>query len=409
MKVPNGRSRPNRREEVRLKSQPDRQAGRELARGRSRGVVRALCLRGAAILLGLLVAGVMAEAALRALGVEPLQLRGKLFLSEETHPARNFHCYTSNPHGEFRRLPDVNRGEWRLWNYLLPPQELPLSRLAGTPYCVEYELSAQGLRNPVIDSVPPAGRDRIVCVGDSFVFGEGVPDAGTLPRQLEARLGTRYEVDNLGKVGDDTSKEIERIQVARSLIACNRILLVFIANDISCPEQLAARQTYINDLINVRDEYLLQRDFGAWYRGRSRLLALVGSNLAMRQIGKETIQWYRDLYDPKQNEPGLTQLRDQFRRLAKLDSCQVALVLYPLMEGLESTYPLEPVHATVSRLAQEAGLPVCDLAPAFAGQKTAEMQVHPVDHHPNSKAHKIAAKAIETWLRRSQPGFLSSN
>jgi hypothetical protein len=214
---------------------------------------------------------------------------------------------------------------------------------------------------------------------------------------------------NLGVVADDTRGEIDRIRAARSSIVCNRILLVFIPNDIRFSAQLAGRQTYINDLINIRDEYLQRRQSGAWYHGHSRILALVGSTLAMRQISDETVQWYRDLYDAGQNQEGLAQLKNQFRQLTQLESCQVVLVLYPLMEQLESQYPLESVHNIVARLAQEAGLPVCDLAPAFAGQRTTEMQVHPVDHHPNSKAHKIAAEAIETWLRQNKPSFLKSH
>ena len=46
-----------------------------------------------------------------------------------------------------------------------------------------------------------------------------------------------------------------------------------------------------------------------------------------------------------------------------------------------------------------------DLAPVFAGRDTASLWVHSVDHHPNGKAHGLAAGAIAEWLR-TIPGFL---
>ena len=52
-------------------------------------------------------------------------------------------------------------------------------------------------------------------------------------------------------------------------------------------------------------------------------------------------------------------------------------------------------------------MPVLDLAPFFEGRKTSALQVHPADHHPNGKAHRIAAEAIVGWLRDEVPGFLA--
>ncbi|MFQ5416820.1 MAG: hypothetical protein ACE5FL_07210, partial [Myxococcota bacterium] len=176
--------------------------------------------------------------------------------------------------------------------------------------------------------------------------------------------------------------------------------------DIALSPELRRRQAYINDLIVVRDEKLADYEAGAWYRGRSRLLERVGSFFAMRRITRDTIDWYRDLYDPEKNAAGLRELSEAFESLAQLPGARAALVLYPLMEGFEDGYPLTSVHAEVTARARRAGLPVLDLAPSFDGADTSALWVHRADHHPNARAHARASEAIIAWLREDLPGFL---
>ncbi len=369
---------------------------------------RTVLLRLLAVLFGLLIAVLGAEIGLRVCGYRPQLGTSKLLLRNQLRLSQVFHCYPSNPHNEFQPVPDISKGLWRLENSMLPPRKMPPGELGQTPWCVEYNLSEQGLRGRQYDFTPPVGTSRIVCVGDSFVFGDGVPLEGTLPVQIESQLGTGFEVVNLGVSGLNARQELDRLMAAQSKMNFSRVLFVFIANDIEHGPKLAARQTYVNDLINIRDENLRQIQTDAWYHGRSRLLDTVSSHFAMRRITTETIQWYLDLYDPAYNRQGLNLLAQNFHQLAQLESCQVVLVLYPLLEGLEGDYPLAPVHERVSQLARQAGLPVCDLAPAFAGRNTEQLQVHAVDHHPNSKAHALAAEAIVKWLKSEVPDFLPS-
>jgi hypothetical protein len=44
------------------------------------------------------------------------------------------------------------------------------------------------------------------------------------------------------------------------------------------------------------------------------------------------------------------------------------------------------------------GVPVLDLLPAFQGRKAKDLWVSPGDHHPNERAHAIAANEIGRFL-----------
>jgi hypothetical protein len=350
---------------------------------------------------------VTAELALRVTGWQPASTLSKQSLIDRSPDRRVWYdCYPSNPNDEFRPLPDTSRGAWALVDDLLPPDELPLAELARTPWCVEYRLSNQGLRDVERAPEPRVGVARVALVGDSFVFGEGVPVEKNLCADLQARLGPSAEIVNFGWPGDDTRRELERLEPGVGALHLERAVVVFIANDIEMGPELQHEQDYIHDLIQVRDRYLADRQSRSLL-GASRLFRLVARSWEMRDVKARTIQWYKDLYDPARNAVGLQRFGGYLARLAKLAGCRVVLVLYPLLENLEEGYPLQGVHDRVAAMARSAGLAVLDLAPVFAGQSTSSLWVHPCDHHPNSRAHAIAARALGDWLERDARGFLA--
>ncbi len=379
---------------------------RKTAHAAPRSRARTLVLRGMSVALGLLVAVVVLEAAQWALGLEPPKLRTKRHLRSHSGLRADYHCYASNPNLEFQPTPAVSKGTWELRTFMLKAATLPLERLAETPWCVEYRYSKNNLRDRNYETLPAPGVLRIAAVGDSFTFGEGVPIDLTLFRQLERLLAPRVEVLNGGRPGFDTLREIGVLSDLAANANCRRALVVFVPNDIELSDELAKRQTYINDLINIRDEYLEERQSRAWYAHGSAILQYLGSQWEMRRIAQETIQWYLDSYELEHNGENLRRLEEHLRQMANMPRCRVALVLYPLIEGLERDYPLAPIHRCVAEMARRVGLPVLDLAPAFTGHTTPSLQVHPTDHHPNGTAHKIAAEAIVDWLRRDLPWFL---
>jgi hypothetical protein len=364
--------------------------------------------RLAGLVLGLGVALGVVEIGLRVTGWEPAARRSKRSLIDRSPNRRVWYdCYASNPNGEFRSLPDVTVGSWLLVDNLLPPAPVPFEKLRETPWCVEYELSSQGLRDKerAADAVP--GVVRVALVGDSFVFGEGVPPETSLPARLQSELGPSFEVLNLGWPGDDTKREVERLSGAIASLHLRRAVVVFIANDVPMTPELQREQDYIHDLVQYRDAYEARSRGGSGTILGSRLLYLLGVRFDMRRVTSRTIRWYRDLYDPSRNAPGLGALQASLAELAKLQGCRVVLALYPLLEGFESAYPLQSVHDSVAAMARSAGLDVVDLAPAFAGRRTESLWVHPSDHHPNGSAHALAARALVEGLRGSANGFLA--
>jgi len=83
-----------------------------------------------------------------------------------------------------------------------------------TPTICSNSAGIRGRREYAAD--PPPGLRRALCVGDSFVFGEGLRDEDTMPARLEAELNApgpdRWEVLNLGVHGYGTDQQWLRLQ-----------------------------------------------------------------------------------------------------------------------------------------------------------------------------------------------------
>ncbi len=368
---------------------------------------RRIVFRLLSVIFGLLVGLGAVQLVMWAAGIEPTRRFAKRYLLDNrSSPSVPYHCYPSNPNGELRRVPDDVGDGWELFDSHIPKRKLPLARLDETPWCMDYRISSQGLRDRVYGPKQPAGKRRIVCVGDSFVFGVGVPPELTMVRSLEQKLGPSVEIVNAGRPGMNFTRELAAVPELLGQLGVSRLIMVFIANDISFGPELSRQELEVYDLINIRDTHFSEDHMDRNWLSYSRLYNGISARRQLARIGRETVDWYNRCYNPKYNAEHLDLLQKQLAKAASLPSCRSVLVLYPLMEGLGPDYPLKAVHARVSEMARKAGLPVLDLAGAFEGLTTSEMWVHSCDHHPNGRAHAIAAEAIAKWLKSNDDELL---
>ena len=366
------------------------------------GTAKGFAFRFIAVSLGFTIGLGLAEGLLHIIGPDG-HMQTKRALQRDP-PGLLYHCYDSNPHGEMESMPDVTTGKWSLHDYNIPPTEIDLSRLPETPHCIEYRFNEIELRDKEVSLSPPRGKVRVAMLGDSFVFGEGVPAHLMLSRQLQALLGDSYEVLNTGLPGLNNEEETERLSEVVKTLAPQWVIIVWLINDLSMSGTLQDEQSFIHDLVNVRAKGLDGEFERAWWT-KSKLFRMIGSWFALRSIRLQTIEWYRKTFAPEHNEAGLDLFARNLRRMSTCAGKRCAFVLYPLIQDLESGYPFSDIHERVAGQAAALGMPVLDLLPTFEGRDTEQLWVHSSDHHPNGKAHALAAKRIARWLQEEVPGF----
>ena len=319
----------------------------------------------------------------------------------DAHWTRLLDCYPSNPRGYFEidlRDPEVHERYRRI----APRRFESIAR--WHPWAVSFQYNSLRFRD-VAPEPKPDGVYRVAVMGDSFTEGQGVKEEHTAPRVLEALLEEqapgRYEVRNCGRRGLDLPDLLESFEGSLAYEP-DLVIYALVINDAVRPPEFQARQSYINDWILDR-ERLPDEAVAPPGLLRSRTLDLVADRVSAWRVGQETTRWYLDMWSDEGNPEGWARTRELIRDMERRVNRQggrFAVVIWPLFVGLEGPYPFAPVHETIRRFCQGAGIPVHDLLEVFAGRRSADLWVHPVDRHPNEVAQALAAEALVPVVTR---------
>jgi hypothetical protein len=92
--------------------------------------------------------------------------------------------------------------------------------------------NANGFRDVAHPEAKAPGAFRVAVLGDSFVFGSGVAQDAILTRRLAARLGSGFEIVNLGVPGYGTDQELLTLRRWGRRLQPDLVLLSFFWNDV---------------------------------------------------------------------------------------------------------------------------------------------------------------------------------
>jgi hypothetical protein len=237
----------------------------------------------------------------------------------------------------------------------------------------------------------------VVVLGDSFTEGQGVIDADTTVRRLEARLraadGDTWEVLNCGRRGADFPS-LHRMFERTLEYDPDLVVHAMVLNDAERSREFDARRHRLDDWILARRRVMAGDDAGTSAL-RPRLFDFVGDRITSWRVARETTRWYLDLYGPANAEGwSRTQeaLRDMQRRMHERGGAFL-VASWPLLVDFDR-YPFSAADAEIARFCAAASIPRVDLRAAVGRRPAPELWVHPIDHHPNEVAHALAAEAL---------------
>lgn len=270
---------------------------------------------------------------------------------------------------------------------------------------VAVHINRFGLRDDddLTPDKPPDER-RIVCIGDSFTFGWGVPVELGWVRLLQDALrsdGVRARTVNCGAAGTVCVDEYWcALQHRFHLFRPDAVVMTLCLNDLIPSDGLAVYGPSPATGIRCLDLCLgaLGRsplDLDPKRDWVGELLALAPGDAGPR-VGP----------DKPSDAMWSTGTPQRCMREAKAwcdaRGIPFLVVLWPFLQGLGPSrwYPFQRLHDLVAADCLAAGIPFLDVLPQLAGTAQEELWVTPADAHPNPTAHKLATPAIAAFVRR---------
>ena len=259
------------------------------------------------------------------------------------------------------------------------------------PRAVNVSINADGFRGRNYNETKSIKTKRIVVIGDSVAFGQGVEENETFSAVLEKMLNRNssmtYEVLNMAVPGYNTEQEVEMLYKKGLKYSPDLVIVAYHLND-----------AYNTSLLNE-----LQRNLSSSITGdkvnmsnATRRQLIIAAHNADEILDKKLALQY--------SESGWNSLYPPWERLRNLSKSGNFSVL--VVSGIELYQ--DAYHADVSKnmlqflrekaIGNETNWALLDVRNALQKYPRNSLVVHPLDGHANALGHSIIAGEIYRFL-----------
>ncbi len=254
-----------------------------------------------------------------------------------------------------------------------------------------WHINAAGCRDDTEYAAKIApGKRRVTFIGDSFTAGHGVKNVGDRFPNLLRSAHPNWEVHVLANVGLDTGAE--QILLNRALAKgyqLDQVVLVYCLNDVS--------DLLLNQGENFDQTFAdLDRN---WLTRNSYCINLLYHHYkaSRNERLKNYFSFVRDAYRGpawEQQKQRLTAFRDAVQS----HGGKLSVVTFPFLNALRPNYDYQFVHDELDEFWRSLGVPHLDLLTVYTGLPAAELTINRYDAHPNERANRLAAEALNKFL-----------
>jgi hypothetical protein len=277
------------------------------------------------------------------------------------------------------------------------------------PDCtISHKHNSAGWRDIEHSIKKPANTFRILGLGDSYLWGQGVRQKdiclSQLPGLLKDSLPDKtIETINAGLGGINTADERNQLKLMGLRYEPDLVIVHFVLNDIEMDQHPRGRRVeFFNeykDTYNQSDWLTAYSCLWSWVRQRTvntyRAKRFIRNSIV--RVDDESPEWISCR----------TALRD-IKLLCDRNNASLLVVIFPFYIDLDKDdYPFQKIHDTVYKYCRENGIHVLDLRDSYRKFKGPDLWVHPSDQHPNEIAHQIAATAIAQYLKENKNELLA--
>ncbi len=276
--------------------------------------------------------------------------------------------------------------------------------------------NSEGLREDQDYSPEKGDKYRIISIGDSFTFGNGVEVNGTFSKLLEAQLkkdNNNIEVINFGVSGIDLSEYYQRLEHKGPEYQPDLVLInIFVGNDFNTEVKT---EDYVPE-IPAQWPYWLASKSHAFkfsyvlttkYFGKVIYNALLGKE-------KEALPYIYSGNEPYQNNlNSFLKAVPEFNKLAKNNNSGIIYVIIPTREQVDDTLWQKflsqhgdaekaqrfLIQEDLKRIFKETGSEYIDLTPYLVQLNQNNSFYYNIDGHFNKEGHRLASLVLYQRLK----------
>lgn len=313
--------------------------------------------------------------------------------------------------------------ELRAWRSPPPPPQEDAPWMAGNPYLLwefapglrqqrghPVHINQLGLRGPEVAATRPAGVRRLVSVGDSSVFGDGVGDDEVFGVQAAARLGPGVEHVNAAVPGYSTWQSINLLRMRVLALQPDLLVIASLWSD--------------NNFDAFVDRDLLSA-YAAWQqgpvaraRGILRHSAIFGALDWHLRVSRRAEQVRKVGFMLGTGTPigprrvAIQDYADNLETLSAMAEGAGAEVIFMVLANREdlptpaanppaSGPAWEPYRRVMREAAARRGAPVIEVPALFRASGLPAQALFIDEMHPSATGHKLIARELAALLEQA--------
>ncbi len=263
---------------------------------------------------------------------------------------------------------------------------------------VEYVTNSIGLRERELNKRPKAEK-TILVLGDSFIWGDGLPVESLVTTKLEKKLneiGYNVEVVNGGGGGGNAESEYNFLIKLAPIYKPSEVIVFFFTNDIIEDRPLekgTEKRVAVSWRQNIKEFLRSRSHFIAflYYLYKDRIVEIIGVPKFMLPPD------YFNLDDSKPGWKNFKIYALKMRDFCKDNNITFSYVIIPTLTVLNEKYPYKEMHEALKKFFNESGIEFFDLFPVFSPYRPSKLWVNLENSHWNDFATTLAADAIIKW------------
>ena len=273
------------------------------------------------------------------------------------------------------------------------------------------EVNSLGMRDDEVEVAKPPGTFRVLVLGDSVAYGDGVPRRSAFPDRLEALLrATRpsAEVLNTAALGYTPYNELQYFLTRGRTLQPDLVLVAFCLNDVANPRlHWNYTQDHIVEIppeaipnpeydrthaipVLRRRQEAEQRRRWQFLRQHSRLFRLIESKVSRLRpaqtddlpdlnakvpthiTGEDTLSIEVLVDETSSESQWLRSMYDQLLAAVQHERSRLAIVFFPVAYQLDPAYPYVP-QTQLMNYCNSRAIPCLDLLPALRAHPREEI------------------------------------